>query len=562
MSSNVDVLIIGAGPTGLVAALTLAKNGVSVRIIEKLPQHPLGQRGAGIMPRTLEVYHFLGVLEDIKKSSVPVIDYKEWKDGKPLKTYPIAPLLEPTPTYPERRAHLLGQDAACGILRDHLRTFGIEVELATELVHLEQQEDSVTADVIRKQDGKETRNTITAKYVIGADGAKGAVRKLLDLSFLGETRDALHVIIGDVEVTGIDQEHWHKFGDVPNDAFMLRPTNRSAKENIYFLSAFGPNLDYTRAVEDHEYLRDFIYGLAKLPELKIGKVETIADYRPNIRLVSNFGKGRVFIAGDVAHVHSPTGGQGMNSSIMDAFNLSWKLALATKCLASPALLESYNAERLPVIKEMLQRTTAIMNRTFNPVNSPSGPAPPAGKGAGLSPWQRSTILNQLGVHYRWSPVVVDEAVEELEADDKGKAAELTASTYVAEEDGRLHAGDRAPDSPGLLDLKTGEEKRLFDVFGLDHHTVLVFADGETGSVLQPLARFPAGLIRTVVVRSQESIASAGVENADLVLQDKQGHAYPAYGATGVAIVRPDGVVGALVGGAEGVEKYFAGVFAV
>ncbi|KAA1479243.1 monooxygenase [Dentipellis sp. KUC8613] len=556
--SNIDVLVVGAGPTGLVTALTLAKNGIPVRIVEKLSQYSLGQRGAGIMPRTLEVYHFLGVLEDVKNMGVSKSIMKEWKDGKPFKTYAMTTPLEPTPMFPERRSYHLGQDAACGILRKHLKVYGVEVELETELVRLEQDENSVTATVVKRQDGKQIEDTITAKYVVGADGAKGAVRKLLDLTFLGETLDAVHIIIGDAKVYGLDQDHWHKFGDGPSDGAILRPTHRYA-EDIYFFAIFGPNLDYDRAVKDHEYFRQFIYNVAKVPDLKIGEVETISNYRPNIRVVNSFRKGRVFIAGDAAHVHSATGGQGMNSSVMDAFNLSWKLALAIKGLASPSLLDSYDTERLPVIKEMLQRTTAILNRTFTTENGKSTPVASTDNDA-ESPWKRSTQLNQLGVHYRWSPIVVDEAVDELGLQDKDKAEALTASTYVVEEGGRLHAGDRAPDSPGLVDLKTGRTMRLFDIFGPDHHTLLVFTDGDPASVLAPLARIPKNLIRTVAIRSQ-GVALAEVAGVDLSLQDKEGYAYPAYGAH-VAVVRPDGVVGALVDGAEGVEKYFAGIFAL
>ncbi|KAA1479244.1 monooxygenase [Dentipellis sp. KUC8613] len=558
MSPIIDVLIVGAGPTGLVAALALAKNGVSVRIIEKLPDYPLGQRGAGIMPRTLEIYHFLGVLEDVKKQGTFNTVMKEWKDGKPASVHPMMTVLEPTPSFPERRPCILGQDAACSILREHLKAQGVDVELATELVRLEQREDSVDAAIVRRQDGKEVEETVTSKYVLGADGARGVVRKILDLSFLGETRDAVNIIIGDAEVYGLDQEHWHKFGDSPNDVAVLRPTNRSAKEKIFFYAVFGPNLDHAKALEDHEYLRQFVYALAKVPELKIGKFETISNYRPNIRVANSFRHGRVFIAGDAAHVHSATGGQGMNSSVMDAFNLGWKLALTCKGLATPALLDSYDAERLPVIKEMLQRTTALLNRTMAAAKDQSTSTP--GKES-ESAWTRSTQLNQLGVHYRWSPVVVDEAVAELESQDKVKAEELTASTYVVEEGGRLHAGDRAPDAAGLLDLNTGGVTRLFDVFGPEHHTVLVFTDGEASSALAPLARVPAGLVRTVAIRSQNALSGEAAAGVDLVLHDRDGHAYPAYGAH-VAVVRPDGVVGALVGGAEGVEKYFARVLSL
>ncbi|TFY76138.1 hypothetical protein EWM64_g7872 [Hericium alpestre] len=513
-----SVLIVGSGPTGLVAALTLAQNGVDVRVIEKLPHFPIGQRGAGIMPRSLEIYRYLGVMDDIKKAGSYIHEWLEYENGKPVKQFAVTSYREPTPIYPNN-PWLLGQDAACRILRDHLKEFGVKVELSTELLTIEQGADSVTATIAKE--GAEEK--VTAKYVIGADGAKGIVRKLLNLTFVGETRDALHLITGDVVVTGVDEKHWHKFGDAPADAVMLRPTDRTAAESVYFIMLCGPDLDYQRVVEDHDYLRESVYRVTKVPELKIGKIETIADYRPNIRVANTFQQGRVFIAGDAAHVHSPTGGQGMNSSMMDAFNLSWKLALAVKGLAAPGLLDSYSEERLPVIKEMLNLTTALLNKTFDAKTRKAGdPSPRRGESRGEHVWR-------------------------ADAD-------------------RLHAGDRAHDAPGLVDVKTGRTTRLFDVFGPTRHTVLVFADGaDPVSVVKAVERLPAGTVRVVAVYPKSSSTGA-VEGVGLTLRDEDGHAYPAYGAASeaakIAIVRPDGVVGALVGGIEGVEKYFKGVFAI
>ncbi|TFY77391.1 hypothetical protein EWM64_g6621 [Hericium alpestre] len=382
-----SVLIVGSGPTGLVDVLTLAQNGVDVRIIEKLPYFPIGQRGAGIMPRSLEVYRYLGILDDVKKAGIPFLEWLHYEGGKPVTQFPVMPFEDPTPIYPETSARcilwiikylyreknnpwLLGQDAACRILRDHLKKLGVEVELSTDLLNLEQGADSVMATNAKV--GAEEK--ITARYVVGADGAKGIVRKLLNLTFLGETRDTVHMIIGDTAVTGLDDK-----------------ADRTATDNVYFTMLYGADLDYQRALEDHDYLRAFAYRVARMPALNIGEIKTIADHRPNMRVVNTFQQGRVFVAGDAAHVQSATGGQGMNSAIMDAFNLAWKLALAVKGLTAPGLLDSYTTECLPVITEMQRLTTALLNKAFG----------------AASPWHRPRVLTQLGVHYRWSSVVVD-----------------------------------------------------------------------------------------------------------------------------------------------------------
>ncbi|THH13817.1 hypothetical protein EW146_g6442 [Bondarzewia mesenterica] len=144
MSTLSDVLIVGSGPTGLVCALTLAQNGVPVRIIEKLSDYPAGQRGAGIMPRTLEIYDFLGLLGDVKAAGGPIPEILQYNaEGQPEKVFSIQPYCEPTPAIPEHNIYMLGQDAACRILRTHLKKYNIQVELSTELVSFEQHDDHV-----------------------------------------------------------------------------------------------------------------------------------------------------------------------------------------------------------------------------------------------------------------------------------------------------------------------------------------------------------------------------------------------------------------------------------
>lgn len=499
------------------------------------------------MPRTLEIYHFLGVLNDIKELGTPFMDLKEYDaDGHPVKTFSMTPYQGPTPNIPESEAFALGQDAACRVLRNHLKKYGVEVELETELVGFEQHDDHVTATLVKRQ----TTSVENIKYLVGADGAKGIVRKLLGLEFLGETRDKMQVLIGDIEIEGLDNAHWHKFGEIPHNSVMLRPTDRF-KENIFFLTCTGLTFDIEKALEDHDYIAKHIHDTTKRPNLKIGRMESLANYRPNIRMVSTFQQERIFVAGDAAHVHSATGGQGMNSSVMDAFNLGWKLALVLKNLSTPSLLGSYTEERLPVIKEMLDRTTALLDITVNPNR----------KATDSRPWQRSTSLNQLGVHYRWSSFVRDE----LNVEEQAPAQE-NSSTYVVGEGERLHAGDRAHDASELVSLETGKHKRLFDIYGADHHTTVIFTDQSQDAVsaVKALARYPKDAVRSVVVYPQSSLQSA-VHGIDFTLIDKRGHAYSAYpaapGETIIVIVRPDGVVGGIVRGVDGLEKYFSKIFA-
>lgn len=206
-----------------------------------------------------------------------------------------------------------------------------------------------------------------------------------------------------------------------------------------------------------------------------------------------------------------------------------------------------------MIKEMLRLTSGILEKTLEKDADK--------RGAPESPWKRSANLKQLGVNYRWSSVVQDErAAANADADAPA------AGAYGSDAAGRLHAGDRAPDAPALVDVGSATVSRLFGVFNVTRHTALVFASGpDVSGVLSALGQYPKGTIHTIVVYPQSATATPAQEGADSVVKDSEGHAYSAYGiaadqgTVSVAIVRPDGVVGGLVSGEEGVKKYFSGV---
>ena len=218
-----------------------------------------------------------------------------------------------------------------------------------------------------------------------------------------------------------------------------------------------------------------------------------------------------------------------------------------KGLSAPTLLDSYDSERLPVIAEMLNITTGILKRIH-------------GSGGLEQVMHRGQKLNMLGVNCRWSSIVIDEVTQ----------AE-PVSAYRILDESTLVAGDRAPDAPGLSVVKAGAqvtETRLFDLFKATYHTVLVFGPdvGSAEDIIGALSSYSREIIRIVVVLPQDTIAtesSAVTSRADVVV-DSVGHAYRAYltekGEKRVVVVRPDGVAGAIVRGAEGVKAYIEKVF--
>jgi len=548
-----QVLIVGAGPSGLILALTLLRNGIPVRIIEKSPLPRIGQRGAGLMPRSLELFEFLGIIDLVMQRSIKPPTARMYKGPEGveiLKEFEMIPELEPTPAKPYLNSRLLGQESLEKIIQTEMKKYNSSVELGAELVSLEQFNDRVQVKIHKRntENSEFEEESLTYKWVVGADGARGVVRKSLGLTFQGETKDEKFVI-GDIKVEGLI-DRWHMWGNLGTTATAIRNTETPGLFNFIVGGSHLDNIDEIAASQDT--VRAFLRNqTSNRSDIRFGEVVCYSPYKVNIRMVNKFGKGRVFIAGDAAHVHSPTGGQGMNTGIQDSFNLGWKLAHVVKGISPPSLLETYTEERLPVVAEMLNLTTKILEATIDKPSNEAG-------------WRRTGNLNQLGVNYRWSSIVVDQST------DSGTDAREAHSAYDVEADGILRAGDRAPDAPGLVKVnfdnqKSCESTRLFNLLSPTHHTVLIFAEAaDVHATLQvAIAKFSKELVRAVVLLRAGSTSIIQDVTCD-VFEDRDGHAYDAYkgaeGANGIVIIRPDGVTGAIVKDVDWVGRYFTAIF--
>ncbi|KAF8216600.1 FAD binding domain-containing protein [Mycena galopus ATCC 62051] len=541
MNTN-KILIAGAGPSGLILALALLRNGIGVRIIEKSPTPAKGQRGHGIMPRTQELFWALGVLDDIKKNSMaafPARIYALPEGIVPLKTFNMTPPLDPTPAFPLVDIISIGQNHLEAILRAALHKYSCTVEFGTQLAAFTHDADGVDATIIKQNGQEETKRY---DFLVGADGAKGVVRKQLGLTFVGESRPSVEFVLGDLVVEGIDQNHWHMWGEPKADSVFLRPT-RSPGLFALSLTLCRPSVDYEALTKDRQALQEAITSVTGRADIRVAEVVCMARWSPNIRMVDKFSVGRCFLVGDAGHCHSITGGQGLNSSVQDSFNLGWKLAFVLQGLAPQTLLNSYNDERLPVITEMIDKTTTLLNQTVS-ASAIDGDT---------ARWNRGGPLLMLGINYRWSPIVVDEQ-------DTGEEVKVPKDTYGSESHG-LKAGDRAPDAPELRDIHGGQPSvHLFDVFDVWRHTVLIFSASPErwNTVLAVLSRYSSASVRSAVIVAS-GVPGADIESPHIVLEDMQGHAYSNYrfkGGCDVAIVRPDGILGAVISTPESVERYF------
>ncbi|KAK7021336.1 hypothetical protein VNI00_017438 [Paramarasmius palmivorus] len=521
----------------LVLALSLLRNNIPVRIIEKQPHlRTPGQRGSGIQPRTLEHYHFLGILPAIlaQGGRAGTFQLHTAPEGDaPIKMFDMHEMLEATPDRPFINPVVLGQQPHEAILRDVLQLeYNTQIELGVELLSLSQDSSKVTVKL-----SKSTGEIEEAEYdyVVGADGAHSVVRKELGCTFLGETREGDRFVIGDIYVkSGLEGRFCRSWGTNADRQINLLTFEKHTDRYTFICG--GKNLDYDTMSSNREAWIQTFQDVTGRRDVEFGDVIWMGVWRANIRMADKFGEGRVFIVGDAAHVHPPTGAQGMNSSVQDSINLSWKLTLVLRHLSPTSLLTSYTAERLPVIASMLGKTTDLLNSTYK-----------------TDTLGRGFELRQFGVNYRGSSIVLSGGEEGGDGVDP----------YRSGLDGVLKAGDRAPDAPNLQ--VQGEETSfsLFGVFKPTHHTILVFTPSPGVSLDLSLQK---DVVKTLVIYPRDGDA----EREGVV--DTAGYAYKHYGfgvdgekgqeKGGVVIVRPDGYVGAILRGEveEGVKRYFGKVF--
>ncbi|KAF8900711.1 FAD binding domain-containing protein [Gymnopilus junonius] len=549
--STPRILIVGAGPSGLALALALLQNGIEVRIIDKLQSPQLGQRGAAIQPRALELYGLLGILPDMLSWAGPFQKIVFHNGEKPDKVWDHVSYGKASPDIPYPDLVMIGQDKAESVLRLHLQDrFGLKVESGLILTGFEQTDKGVTVRIRRDENERQTEELCEYGWVIGADGAKGVVRKLAGFSYDGETRDKQRFINGDIHIIeGLDREYSHRWGDIGRDGVGLRPVEHS--KSLFQYVVGGTDVDVDQLLSDRGALLNHIIKATRREDIKFGELVTIEEWRPNIRMANKFSDRRVFIIGDAAHIHSSSGGQGITSCIQDAMNLSWKLGLVERGLAPPSLLETYNEERRPVIEEMLNISTGILDRIL-------------GNSITSAPATRTPDIRQFGVNYRWSSIVVNEDVLSVEP---RKNLVTSAGAYGAEK-GDIHAGDRVPEAPGLVNIKNGLITSVFEILTCSKHTALIFTqDAQADALLLEAVRsFPVGTCNFVVVFPRISKPdSDGLAGRDelLFLQDSAGYAYRhylAYQGPKVVLIRPDGVIGAICTSTEGLSMYRQKVF--
>jgi 2-polyprenyl-6-methoxyphenol hydroxylase-like FAD-dependent oxidoreductase len=389
----IDVLVAGAGPVGLFLANECARRGLTWRIVETRASQSEHSKALAIFPRTLEIFDMAGIAQPFLEVANRVTKVAVTTHGRRLAQMRFAPEESPYPF-----VAMVPQDVTEKLLADELRRKGGAVEYETTFVTASQQDDRVNVILDRKGE----RTELTASFVVGCDGAHSAVRHLLNLPFEGEQYDA-SFILADIDTNDA----------LPGDELQLCPSE-SGPLAIFPMSATRRRIVATIEEKDKEGEApslDFVRRILaeRAPDgIEARGLRWSSYFRIHHRQVAQLRVGRIFIAGDAAHIHSPFGGQGMNTGLQDVWNLAWKLDLAVRGHGGEALLESYSAERRPVIKSVIEMThfmtralgtpshlAQILRNTFIPMASR------------LAPFQHGFVqrLSQLGIAYGGSPIV-------------------------------------------------------------------------------------------------------------------------------------------------------------
>ncbi len=515
MTTNPDmqVLVVGAGPVGLVAGAELARRGVRVRVIDKLT-HPTDQsRAIAVHPRSLDMFDRMGIVDELVSTGIKAIAMQLYAGHTKLFRVPLG---EVDSAFPFTLS--TAQTETERVLNDHLESLGVTVDRGVELVALTQSEQDVHV-TLRRDDG--STEEVCASWVIGADGGHSVVRRMVGTklagSFVGQ-----RFLLADVDAEHqLDLDAMHTFF-APDGPVVVLPM---ADGRMRFLAEVhdaqfntNPTQDELQAILDR-----------RIGGIRVLRSHWLTGFEIHHARVPAYRWGRVFLAGDAAHIHSPAGGQGMNTGMQDAFNLAWKLAARINGEAGNTLLDSYEAERLPIADAVITFTNRLTR---------------AGTLSGLPRRIRDVVLRMVG-RVPAARRFMAETATEVNISYKNSPIAVGGISGHA----KASAGEHLPH---VADAKVQEQ--LGAVLGRHtRHVILTVADAQ-------VAPAPDDPSHTQVLVTTDSTPVAGY---DAVIADPEGVVAQRLGINDGArvVIRPDSYIGAIatLHDTTAIADYFATV---
>jgi 2-polyprenyl-6-methoxyphenol hydroxylase-like FAD-dependent oxidoreductase len=530
-NESTDVLIVGAGPTGLMAGLLLHHCGINFRILDKNPQPAIESRAFALQARSLELLQNLGIVDKFLNRGVIALGMQIYVNGDKAVEFDLSDIGSTNTPY--SFILMLPQSEIEKILIAELNQRGIQIEYHSEITNLTQTQNEVTITAINEQGPLQ----IKANYLIGADGAHSIVRNELGLSFLGDAYPQ-NFLLADCRIEWPLEYAFAKIFFSQNHLGVYLPIKGKALGRIIAMNPSSTYKDSAAAklatTAEPVPLNEIekIFQQACHVPVKLSDPIWVSRYRIHHRGVNTYSIGRVFVAGDAAHIHSPAGGQGMNTGLQDAANLVWKLALVLKGEGSVNLLNTYNEERWPIGQKLLHFTDKLFGRISAQnrfIVAIRNKLIPIIMKIVISNRQCRTrafhFISQLGIHYHANAFLLDDV------------AKNSRNTQ------QLSAGHRAPNAI---------YKRNHDVFNLIrgyHFHVLALSkkslsQEEIETMSQDLAQLPKHLglpLQTYF------IAHSLVGENEKIIQAESNQIFEHYGLSnshphGLFLIRPDGYI--------------------
>ncbi|OBG99523.1 FAD-dependent monooxygenase [Mycobacterium sp. E3247] len=500
-----DVLVVGAGPVGLVAAAELARRGVRVRVIDKLAQPTEHSRAIAVHARSLDMFDRMGIVDELVSTGVKTSAMECYAGHKKLARIPFGAVDSAFPF-----CLVTAQTETERVLGEHLQSLGVTVERNVELVALTQDADAVHL-TLRRSDGPEDGpvEQLSASWVVGSGGAHSTVRRLVGTKLAGSFTGT-HVVMGDVDAEHtLDVDSWYTFFH-PDGPVVVLPMRDG---RIRFLApvrdAPGTPVNRNPSQQELQQILD-----QRIGDIRLVRSHWLTGFEIHHARVPAYRWGRAFLAGDAAHIHSPAAGQGMNTGMQDAFNLGWKLAAAVNGEGGDTLLNSYEAERLPVAQHVITFTdrltrlatmSGVAGRIRDVVIETASHIPAARRAM-------ANLMEEVTIGYQDSPIAVGKPPAH---------AKVVAGQYF----------------PHVSDVAV--HKQLSVVSGSQNpgHTVVTIAPEQVAP-----AAGGDGQVQVLVTGDEASVAGY-----DAVIADPNSVVAQRVGLTGGGrvVIRPDGYVGAV-----------------
>ena len=513
---NPDVVVVGAGPVGLVAAAELARRGVRVRVIDKLAKPSDQSRAIAVHARSLDMFDRMGIVDEMVSTGIKATAMQLYAGHSRLFRIPLGGVDSAFPF-----TLTTAQTETERVLGDHLQSLGVIVERGVELVGLAQ--DGGAAELTVRHDDGSTEQVSTS-WVIGADGAHSTVRKMVGTrlagSFVGE-----RFLLGDVDAEhGLDLDSMHTFFAPDGPVVVLPMLDGRMRFLAEVHDAPGTPMNMHPTQDELQAILD-----RRIGGIRVVRSHWLTSFEIHHARVPAYRWGRVFLAGDAAHIHSPAGGQGMNTGMQDAFNLAWKLAAVVNGQAGDTLLDSYQAERIPVADGVIAFTDRLTS---------------AGTLSGVPRRIRDVVIRMLS-HVPAARRFMANMAEEVNINYRNSPIAVGPAPKHA----KVAAGDHLPHA-----VDAAVQKQLSVVCGVQNigHVLLTVASGHVAPA--------AGEGQVQVLVTADDIPVAGY---DTVIADPNGVVAQRFGLKngGRVVIRPDGYIGAVASldDTTTVADYFAKV---